>query len=112
MALTQAGCYLQSLSNGPASMLAAHWLPALVSLAGFLPTFSCPVTASSTHSQINIPAESVSLTTGCHSPLRPVEGGQQEQFLPGRLRLGKGRPAGKKGVRLTPCPDICHSYRG
>lgn len=36
-------------SNGPASMLSAHWLPAQVSLAGFLPTFSCPTTVSSSY---------------------------------------------------------------
>lgn len=44
MVLMQPGCYLQSMNNDPASMLAAHWLPSLVFLAGFLLTFPCPIT--------------------------------------------------------------------
>lgn len=45
MVLMRPGCYLQSMNNDPASMLAAHWLPSLVFLAGFLLTFPCPITS-------------------------------------------------------------------
>lgn len=49
MVLMRPGCYLQSMNNDPASMLAAHWLPSLVFLVGFLLTFLCPITPPLPH---------------------------------------------------------------
>lgn len=96
MVLMRPGCYLQSMNNDPASMLAAHWLPSLVFLAGFLLTFPCPITSSP--SPINISPGK--LCSPCHSQLRLGSGDQQGCFLPEGLSCGRGRGASKKGSSI------------
>lgn len=87
MVLMQAGCYWQSLSNDPASMLAGHWLSSPVSLAGFL---------------LNFPA--LSRSTPPPAPGPPKVADQQsvqERHAPlcdTQLRLGEGAPQESRGV--------------